>query len=130
MTSAVMMKAYDMANNAIISVSVATKATFPVGMMKSYDQYNVYFGTKVNTVFDPAFATTVATDMTCNTAVPVITKLLFAYYDEVLFAVADTVTSTTSSPDKDSLATTIISLIITPLHIIDHVSVVYLILLL
>ena len=37
-TTPVMMKAYDLTNGTIVSVSVADEATFSVVMMKSYDQ--------------------------------------------------------------------------------------------
>ena len=53
----VVMTVCHMTNDTIVSVSVATKATFPVGMMQSYDQYNLYFDTKINTAFDTAFDT-------------------------------------------------------------------------
>ena len=84
----VVMKVYHMTNGTIVSVSVsvATKATFPVGMMKSYNQYNLYFRTKVNTAFNTVFATVfdaaVTTDIAYNTAVSVVTKISFTNYNE------------------------------------------------
>ena len=52
MTTAAMMKAYDMSSNT--TVSVADKATFSVVMMKSHDQYNLYFDTRFDTAIASA----------------------------------------------------------------------------
>ena len=103
----------------------ATVSTSVIFLLKIYDMvYNLNFDTTFDTTFAIAFDAVVTTDMTYNTAVPVITKISFADYenDSSTDSLSTAIHNGIISADNDAVSSTAVTIMTTAVSVADEAT--------
>ena len=103
----------------------ATVSTSVIFSLKIYDTvYNLNFDTTFDTTFAIAFNAAVTTDITCNTAVPIITKISFADYekDSSADSLSTAVHDGIISADNNVVSSTTVTIMTTAVSVADEAT--------